>query len=60
MSDTTNLAPAMAGTDLFTHIKYMTHTTVLQLCGYITVFYSIGAEPKSHGSLTNYRNAQRD
>ena len=23
MSDTTNLAPAMAGTDLFTHIKYM-------------------------------------
>ncbi|NCT61166.1 MAG: Na+/H+ antiporter NhaC [Flavobacteriaceae bacterium CG_4_10_14_3_um_filter_31_253] len=28
MSDTTNLAPAMAGTDLFTHIKYMTITTV--------------------------------
>ena len=28
MSDTTNLAPAMVGTDLFTHIKYMTYTTV--------------------------------
>lgn len=28
MSDTTNLAPAMAGTDLFTHIRYMTYTTV--------------------------------
>lgn len=28
LSDTTNLAPAMAGTDLFTHIKYMTVTTV--------------------------------
>ena len=28
MSDTTNLAPAMAGTDLFTHIKYMAFTTV--------------------------------
>lgn len=28
LSDTTNLAPAMAGTDLFTHIKYMTLTTV--------------------------------
>ncbi len=27
MSDTTNLAPAMAGTDLFTHIRYMTYTT---------------------------------
>lgn len=28
LSDTTNLAPAMAGTDLFTHIRYMTYTTV--------------------------------
>ena len=28
MSDTTNLAPAVAGTDLFTHIRYMTITTV--------------------------------
>ncbi|CAM1351311.1 Na+/H+ antiporter NhaC [Tenacibaculum insulae] len=28
MSDTTNLAPAMAGTDLFTHIRYMSYTTV--------------------------------
>ena len=28
MSDTTNLAPAMAGTDLFTHIRYMAYTTV--------------------------------
>ena len=28
LSDTTNLAPAMAGTDLFTHIKYMGYTTI--------------------------------
>lgn len=27
LSDTTNLAPAMAGTDLFTHIKHMSKTT---------------------------------
>lgn len=27
LSDTTNLAPAIAGTDLFTHIRYMTFTT---------------------------------
>jgi NhaC family Na+:H+ antiporter len=27
LSDTTNLAPAMAGTDLFTHIRYMSLTT---------------------------------
>lgn len=28
LSDTTNLAPAMAGTDLFTHIKHMLYTTI--------------------------------
>ena len=27
LSDTTNLAPAMAGTDLFTHIRHMLYTT---------------------------------
>ena len=31
LSDTTNLAPAMAGTDLFTHIRYMMITTVPSL-----------------------------
>lgn len=28
LSDTTNLAPAMAGTDIFTHIKHMLYTTI--------------------------------
>ncbi len=28
LSDTTNLAPAMVGGELFSHIKYMTYTTV--------------------------------
>ena len=28
LSDTTNLAPAMAGSELFDHIKYMAYTTV--------------------------------
>jgi NhaC family Na+:H+ antiporter len=41
MSDTTNLAPAMAGTDLFTHIRHMLWTTgpamVLALIGYTVV-----------------------
>jgi NhaC family Na+:H+ antiporter len=27
LSDTTNLAPAMAGTDLYTHIRHMTYTS---------------------------------
>ena len=28
LSDTTNLAPAMAGTDLYSHIRYMMYTTI--------------------------------
>jgi len=31
LSDTTNLAPAMAGTDLFTHVRYMVYTTLPSL-----------------------------
>ncbi len=38
LSDTTNLAPAMAGTDLFTHIRYMTITTVPSILITIVVF----------------------
>ncbi len=38
LSDTTNLAPAMAGTDLFTHIRYMTLTTVPSIIITIVVF----------------------
>ncbi|MEM7186955.1 MAG: Na+/H+ antiporter NhaC, partial [Bacteroidota bacterium] len=42
LSDTTNLAPAMAGTDLFTHIKYMTLTTVPTITVTLIVFILIG------------------
>ena len=42
MSDTTNLAPAMAGTDLFTHIKYMAYTTVPTIVVTLIVFIIIG------------------
>lgn len=40
LSDTTNLAPAMAGTDLFTHIKYMAITTIPTL-GITLIIYFI-------------------
>ena len=43
LSDTTNLAPAMAGTDLFTHIKYMTITTVPSILITLVVFAIISA-----------------
>ena len=42
LSDTTNLSAAMAGTDLFTHIKYMTFTTVPSILIALTVFIFLG------------------
>jgi len=42
LSDTTNLAPAMAGTDLFTHIRYMTYTTVPSIIITLGIFLVIG------------------
>lgn len=42
MSDTTNLAPAMAGTDLFTHIRYMMLTTVPSIVIALVVFIIVG------------------
>ncbi|MGY5850603.1 Na+/H+ antiporter NhaC [Salegentibacter sp. F14] len=49
LSDTTNLAPAMAGTDLFTHIRYMTLTTVPTILVTITVFVIIGLNLEPSG-----------
>jgi NhaC family Na+:H+ antiporter len=42
LSDTTNLAPAMAGTDLITHIKYMALTTVPSIVITLIIFLIIG------------------
>ncbi len=42
LSDTTNLAPAMAGTDLFTHIRYMMLTTVPSMTITLIIFLIIG------------------
>lgn len=42
MSDTTNLAPAMAGTDLFTHIRYMVITTTPTYIITLIVFIIMG------------------
>ena len=50
LSDTTNLAPAMAGTDLFTHIKYMLYTTVPTLVITLIVFIIIGLNIDTSGT----------
>jgi len=50
LSDTTNLAPAMAGTDLFTHIKYMAITTVPTIIITLIVFTILSATIDTTGS----------
>ena len=42
LSDTTNLAPAVAGTDLFTHIRYMVITTTPSIIITMIIFLIIG------------------
>ena len=50
LSDTTNLAPAMAGTDLFTHIRYMTLTTVPSIIITLIVFLILGFFQQTNGT----------
>lgn len=50
LSDTTNLAPAIAGTDLFTHIRYMTITTVPTILVTLVVFAILSATSETSGS----------
>lgn len=50
LSDTTNLAPAMAGTDLFTHIRYMAFTTVPTFIITLIVFSIMSATIVTKGT----------
>ncbi|HEX5788801.1 MAG TPA: Na+/H+ antiporter NhaC [Woeseiaceae bacterium] len=42
LSDTTNLAPAVAGTDLFTHIRHMVWTTAPSFTAALVLFAIVG------------------
>ncbi len=55
LSDTTNLAPAMACTDLFTHIRYMAFTTVPTIIVTLIVFgvISFSIEPTGNADISN-------
>ncbi len=54
LSDTTNLAPAMAGTDLFTHIRYMTLTTVPTIIITLIVFIILGFTIDTSGTTDTH------
>ena len=51
LSDTTNLAPAMAGTDLFTHIRYMAYTTVPSITIALIIYLIMGFYQDSGGTV---------
>jgi NhaC family Na+:H+ antiporter len=64
MSDTTNLAPAMAGTELFTHIRHMLWSTgpswVLAMIGFSIVGLGLegAADPGSIAAITEVLEQQ--
>ena len=55
LSDTTNLAPAMAGTDLFTHIRHMAKTTVPTMLITLILFIIIGLNYETAGSVEDVK-----
>ncbi len=55
LSDTTNLAPAMAGTDVFTHVKYMLKST---LTAYAIALIFFGVYGFMHVSSGNVDSSQ--
>ena len=61
LSDTTNLAPAMAGTDLYSHIKYMTYTTFPTYAITLVVFIilSFNMEIGSAGEMRDIRSLSK-
>lgn len=53
LSDTTNLAPAVSGSNLFDHIRYMTITTVPSMGITLVLFFFIGLFLKSDAALSS-------
>ena len=60
LSDTTNLAPAVAGTDLFVHIRHMLWTTAPSFAAALTLFAIAGvvaSAPEATDDLAAVRTA---
>ncbi|MEZ4722948.1 MAG: Na+/H+ antiporter NhaC [Flavobacteriales bacterium] len=60
LSDTTNLAPAVSGTDLISHIRYMTITTFPSMAITLLIFLVIGfvQSPDALGNEIDIVNAE--
>jgi NhaC family Na+:H+ antiporter len=59
LSDTTNLAPAMAGTDLFTHIKHMMWTTFPSITIAALLFLVLGFTAGSGADVAGIESLQK-
>ena len=53
LSDTTNLAPAMAGSDLISHIKYLSLTTIPSIIISLIIFIILGLNISDNIGLNN-------
>ena len=51
ISETTNLAPAMVGTDLYTHIQYMVYTTAPTIILSLILFVVLGLNLETSGAI---------
>jgi Na+:H+ antiporter, NhaC family len=51
LSDTTNLAPAMAGTDVFTHVKFMLKSTIVTYVITLVFFAIVGFKNATDGTV---------
>ena len=62
LSDTTNLAAAVAGSNLFDHIRYMMITTVPTICIALVffVFYNLFNLPSENLNTVNYIESIKD
>lgn len=62
LSDTTNLAPAVSKTDLFTHIRYLTITTVptilitLLILSTLNLFIEVNGSTENESMLNSIKN----
>lgn len=52
LSDSTNMAPAVAGTDVFTHIRHMLYTTVPALVLSLIIYLILGFQYEGSSDLT--------
>ncbi|PTB85648.1 Na+/H+ antiporter NhaC [Pseudidiomarina aestuarii] len=60
LSDTTNLAPAVAGNELFAHIRYMSYTAIPAYVIALGIFLILGLNTDTNVSLMQLERMQLD